>query len=126
MVTCELGSSQQHSRGMGNRNSKEQGKRGPKIMPRDSPLEKKLPNWKIILKVGTRTGKSCLNTVYRHSLESHYRENHFDQNKGLTKIGQTLNLYVNSKTPFSETERELVSLTSLFPSHFPHSTLSCL
>ena len=87
MVTCELGSSQQHSRGMGNRNSKEQGKRGPKIMPRDSPLEKKLPNWKIILKVGTRTGKSCLNTVYRHSLESHYREKHyFDQNKGLVKI----------------------------------------
>lgn len=39
---------------------------------------------------------------------------------------QTLNSYVNNETPFSETERELVSLTSLFPSHFPHSTLSCL
>ena len=46
VVTCELGGSQQHSKGMGNRSSQEQGKRVPKIVPKDSPLGKKLQNWK--------------------------------------------------------------------------------
>jgi len=88
VVTCELGGSQQHSGGMGNRSSEEQGKRVPEIVPRDSPLGKQLQHWKIIPKLGARTGKRCLNTVYGHSLESHCRENpHFDQTVGLTKIG---------------------------------------